>query len=66
MIRKLRNQKEIPTQKNEVGKNLINSQLLILGKHIVSCFPNRRPLIYQNLTKICNYETSRKHVRVMY
>ena len=36
MIRKWCNQKEIPTPKTEVGKNLLNNQVLVLRKHIVS------------------------------
>ena len=36
MIRKSRNQKEIPTKKTDVGKNQIDNYVPILTKHIVS------------------------------
>ena len=36
MIRKRRNQKEIPTPKTEVGKYLIDNEIRVLRTHIVS------------------------------
>ena len=46
---------KVPTPKTEVGKNQTNNQVLYSMKHIVSrmssCFPNRWPLSYLNLTK---------------
>ena len=41
---KLHNQKEILTPKTEVGKNLINCQVLILRKHIVSRMSSYLPI----------------------
>ena len=58
-IRKRRNQKKTPTPKTKVGKNQTNNQVLIPRKHFASrmssYFPNRWPLSYLNLTKICKH-----------
>ena len=55
MIRKWRNQKEIPTTKTEVGKKLIDNQVQIQREHIVNqvnLFPNQK-LILGNVGYCC-------------
>ena len=53
MIRKRRDQKEIPTPKTEAGKTKLTIKYLCLEKHIVSLV-NRRPLSYPYLNKCEN------------
>ena len=56
MIRKWRNQKEIPTPQTEGWeKNKMTFRYLYqenISKPSEQLFPNRRPLSYPNLTKI--------------
>ena len=51
MIKKWHNQKEIPTPKTEVGKNLINNQVLLLRKHIVSRVSTYSPIGGHSVTR---------------
>ena len=62
MIRKRRNQKEIPTPKTEVGKTKLTIRYLYLKtyrKPSEQLFPNRRPLSNLNFNK--NMKT---HIRI--
>ena len=63
MLRKRRNQKEIPTPKTEVGKTKLIVRYLYLEtyrKPSEKLFPNRRPLSYPNLNK---KKTLKTHIR---
>ena len=61
MIRKRRNQKEIPTLKTEVGKTKLTIRYLLCRKPIEQLFPNRLPLNYPNLNKNMKTYKSFKH-----
>ena len=60
MIRKWRNQKEIPTPKTKVGKT-INSQVLLLRKHILSRLSCYFPIGGHSITQtLLKYENVHK------
>ena len=68
MIMKWRNQKEIPTPKNEVGNTKLTIRYLYQQNNSKAesenLFPNRRQPSYQNLTKNMKTHKRRKHNKI--